>query len=409
MTTAPTGIAKATWWLLASLYTTQSVALMFFMGAFVAILLEQGASMERVSLVYAVGMVWPFKLLWAPFIDRFRLGWLGHYRGWLILMQSGLVITLVALAGLDVVRDFEAIYAGCLLIALLSATQDIAVDGLACRVLPPARRGLGNGLQIAGGLMGNLVGAGAVLVAYRYVGWHGSMMILAAVTAVSLVQLVFYREPRWPAVQARTRDFVLRLWTFWRQPGWPRWLLLVLFYTVSSSLAYALVIPLLMARGWSLDRVGWVVNVFGSVLGCAAAMGSGWALYRLGRRRALVWAAVLQVLGVLAIALLLREELSDGIAMAAVGVYFLGYNPAAVVLATLMMDHVSRDSPATDYTVQYSLNQFFALGMITAGAALAVPMGYGGVLALAAAVAVLAAGLAGIYREPLHMAAGGDA
>lgn len=407
-TRAPDHIERSTWALLVSLYITQSAGLMFFMIAFVAIVLEQGASMGRVSLIYAVGMVWPFKFLWAPFIDRFHLGKLGHYRGWLILMQSSLVLVLVALAHLDLNRDFDTIYLFCLLIAFLSATQDIATDGLACRILPAEQRGIGNGLQITGGLLGTLLGGGAILITYPHVGWYGSMFILAGVTAISLVQVLVYRESRWPVIAVSTQDFVIRLWTFWRQPGRGLWLAVVLLYTTSSSLAYALVIPILMELGWTLEHVGWVVNIFGSLVGCLSAISSGWAIRRLGRRHALIWAAVLQIAGVLAVALLLVEGSSYPIATVAVGVYFLCYNPAAVILSTMMMDHASPTSPATDYTTQYSANQFFALGSISVGAALAVPLGYGGVLALAAIAAVLAVTLACVYRGRSPLAAAGN-
>ena len=48
--------------------------------------------------------------------------------------------------------------------------------GLACRLLSPDERGVGNGIQIAGGLLGNMLGGGAVLLAYPHLGWHGSVM-----------------------------------------------------------------------------------------------------------------------------------------------------------------------------------------------------------------------------------------
>ena len=39
--------------------------------------------------------------------------------------------------------------------------------------------GLGNGIQSAGGMIGNLLSGGAVLMAYPYLGWKGCMAILA--------------------------------------------------------------------------------------------------------------------------------------------------------------------------------------------------------------------------------------
>ena len=396
---------RSLWWLLASLYTTQTIALMFFVGAFVAILLEQGGSMEQVSQVYMLGMVWPFKFLWAPLVDRIRFGRLGHYRGWLILMQAGMVLSLLALARFDPAIDFGSIYALCLLIAFLSATQDVAADGLACTLLPADLRAHGNALQIAGGLVGTLLGAGVVLIAYRHVGWAGSMYIMAAATGVSWVQLLFHHEPRQPRAATRAVQVVLRFWTLWRQAGWPAWLAIVLFYTAGSGLAYAVMTPMLVDAGWTLERIGLMLNVLGPLAGTLATFATGWLIVRFGRRRLLVGAAVLQLLGIGAVALPLWAAPQDSALSFAVIVYFLCYNPAAVVLATLMMDRVSAQTPATDYTLQFSLNQFVAFGAISAGAALAAQLGYGGVLALAGAAGLAAVALALVYRVPAATAA----
>jgi hypothetical protein len=94
----------------------------------------------------------------------------------------------------------------------------------------------------------------------------------------------------------------------------------------------------------------------------------------------------------------------DGAAGYAAGLgvvlFFLGYNPAATVLATVMMDRASPASPATDYTLQYSVNQFAAMATMSAAAALAAPLGYSGVLALATLSALAAALIALGHRTP---------
>ena len=71
--------------------------------------------------------------------------------------------------------------------------------------------------------------------------------------------------------------------------------------------------------------------------------------------------------------------------------YFLLYNPAATVLATLMMDQSSQASPATDYALQVSLSQCFVMVLTSAGAMLAGRIGYGGVIGVAVILALLAA------------------
>jgi len=128
-------VAPAVWWLVGSLYTTQALALMFFVVAFVAILRKQGAALDQIGMVYMLGMVWPFKFLWAPLVDAFGNQHRGHYRCWLLGTQGAMVVVLVAMGRYDPMADFIVIYTLCLVIALLSATQDIAADGLLCRLL----------------------------------------------------------------------------------------------------------------------------------------------------------------------------------------------------------------------------------------------------------------------------------
>jgi len=380
---------RRAWRLLASLYSTQFLGLMFFVVTMAAILRDRGASLDTIGLVYLLGMVWPLKALWAPLIDRYAIGRRGHYRGWLLFTQGGMVLCLALIGLLDLQADFALIYLLCLATSLLSATQDIAVDGLACRLLTAADRGFGNGLQIGGGLVGNLVGGGAMLMLYPTFGWTGCCLTLAALTALSWLQLLRYREPAWPR-PARPAGYS-RLIGFWRAPGRLCLLLLLLIYPAGSALAYSIVMPSLIDAGWGLESVGLVVNVLGSLAGVAGALAYGRLLRRYSRRRAMVVAALLQLLGICGLALPAMGWASAAMAGAAVVAYFLLYNPAATVLATLMMDQSSAASPSTDYTLQVSLSQCFVMLLTSAGAMLAARIGYGGVVAAAVVLALLAA------------------
>lgn len=380
--------SRRTWTLLASLYSTQFLGLMFFVVAMVAILREAGASLDTIGLIYLLGMTWPLKALWAPWIDRHATALRGHYRGWLLLTQAGMVLCLVVIGMLDLRADFAAIYLLCLATALLSCTQDIALDGLACRLLGAAERGLGNGLQIAAGLVGNLVGGGIMLMLYPTLGWQGCCLVLAALTSVSWVQLLGYREPDWPRAAGPVSH--RRLFTFWRGAARKRWLLLLALYPAASSLAYAVIMPALVDCGWTLDSIGLVVNVVGSVAGLATALVYGRLLRRMARPRAMRWAAVLQLLGIAGLAWPALGWGPPAAAGVLVVLYFLLYTPAATVLATLMMDHASPESPATDYTVQASLSHFFSMGLSSVGAMLAARIGYDGVIATSVALAMIA-------------------
>ena len=392
-------MSRQAWLLLGSLYTTQYLGLGFFVVALAAILRDRGAALETVALAYMLGLVWPLKALWAPLVDRVRFGRLGHYRGWLLAMQATLVGLLLAIGTCDVMADFPLVYGLCLAVAVASATQDIAVDGLACRLLAPAERGVGNGLQIAGGLVGNLLGGGVVLMAYPVIGWAGAMAVLAGGTSVSLIQLLMFREPEGSARTASTLLAFARFMTFWRMPGAGRLILLLLLFPMGSAMAYAVITPALVDAGWPLARIGLVVNVAGSLAGLGAAMATGWWLGRIGRRTALIAGALIQAAGVLAVLLVVCD---GGAILAGLGavLFFLGYNPASTVLATLMMDRAAQDSPATDYTLQFSITQIAGMGTMTAAASVAGMTGYGGVVGLAVAASLAAAAVALGYRAP---------
>ena len=78
--------------------------------------------------------VYAFNYLWAPIIDRIRIPWLtkkvGHRRGWIIVMQTIILISLVSWSLLNPTANLTMVISIGLIIAIASATQDITVDAL---------------------------------------------------------------------------------------------------------------------------------------------------------------------------------------------------------------------------------------------------------------------------------------
>ncbi len=388
------------WLLLASLYMTQSLGLGFFWIALVVIMRGQGVPLERLGLIYLLGLFWAFKFLWAPLIDRFGFGRLGHYRGWLFLTQSGMVLSLVVIGCFDIATQFGAVFAGCVVLAFFSSTQDIAVDGLACRLLSARERGLGSGIQYAGMMLGNVVGGGAVLMAYPHVGWKGCMAILACCTSLSLFQVLCFRETASPVGFQKNNAFFLRFWHFWQTPEHKKWLLLLLLYPIGSALAYAILAPMMVDIGWSMERIGMVMNIIGSIIGAAASLFTGWLLRQWTRFSVLIGVSMVQVLCLLSLTLPLIGPPDDWRVHCAVGAFFLGHGALQGVISTMMMDRASPESPATDFTLQFSV--YFLLRLVAAagGTALAGRVGYLAVVIVACAFACLALVLSLYFKFP---------
>ena len=95
---------------------------------------EDGLSRATVGWAGLIFGVYAFNYLWAPMIDRIQLPYLtkkiGHRRGWIVLMQLLILISLFLWSIIDPSENLALVISVGLLIAIASATQDITVDAL---------------------------------------------------------------------------------------------------------------------------------------------------------------------------------------------------------------------------------------------------------------------------------------
>jgi len=95
---------------------------------------EDGLSRSTIGWAGLIFAVYAFNYLWAPIIDRVRIPWLtnkiGHRRGWIVLMQTIILICLVCWSLINPTANLMLVISIGLIIAIASATQDITVDAL---------------------------------------------------------------------------------------------------------------------------------------------------------------------------------------------------------------------------------------------------------------------------------------
>lgn len=93
---------------------------------------DEGLSRSMIGLFGIVFGAYSINFLWSPLIDRTKLpflyNWLGQRRSWILFCQSFILLGTLLLAGLDLKVNLAIAAALCLLIAIASATQDIAID-----------------------------------------------------------------------------------------------------------------------------------------------------------------------------------------------------------------------------------------------------------------------------------------
>ncbi|MEV4117976.1 MFS transporter [Micromonospora sp. NPDC049645] len=379
---------------LTALYVTQYLGVGFITVGLTAILRDGGTSLDTLALLQIVGLIWPIKFLWAPILDRYGSRHRGHYRSWLLVLQSALVLALLALLPFSRPADaLGPIIAICAAYVFFSATQDIAVDAVAVRMLAESARGTGNGIQVAASYLGNLLGGGACVLVYDQFGWASAIGLLAAMTAVGLLVVWRFREPPRTDRVERVGAAYRALLSVFGQPGCRWWTFgVVPLVYVGAGMAYALVTPALVDAGWSLGRIGVVTGVVTSAPAIVAGLVAGLGIGRFGRGGVLVVGGVTLTVSTVLLLPLMNGRAPLGATVAALCCFMVAYTIANVVLYTVNMDYSRADTGGTDFTVLSSFGLVCSFVAASVGLAAADRVGYPAVAV--AAIVLVAAGVA---------------
>jgi PAT family beta-lactamase induction signal transducer AmpG len=160
---------------------------------------DSGAGLAVVGLTAWIGLAYSLKFLWSPLLDQPAplpvLRGFGRRRGWLLLVQPALGAAAVLLALSDPGAAPMAAFAAAAGVAVLSATQDIAIDAWRIEIFPPRRQGMALAVYVWGYRVALLVSMSGVVAASAVVGWHAALLGVAVLIAAgTLVTLVASRE-----------------------------------------------------------------------------------------------------------------------------------------------------------------------------------------------------------------------
>src|SRR5688572_12580508 len=87
----------------------------------------EGVDLSTIGLFSLVALPYSLKFLWAPVFDRYVPPFLGRRRGWLLITQILLLLTIAAMGLQDPQRTLRLLAFNAVLIAFFSASQDTVV------------------------------------------------------------------------------------------------------------------------------------------------------------------------------------------------------------------------------------------------------------------------------------------
>lgn len=145
-----------------------------------------GVDIATIGFLGLVGIPYTFKFLWAPLMDRFEPPLLGRRRGWLVLTQLLLAAMLYAMSGLSPASAPLTFAAAAVLVAFLSASQDVVIDAYRTDVLEARERGLGASMSVFGYRLAMILSGGISLIwAEQWGSWGQVYQVMAGVFLVA--------------------------------------------------------------------------------------------------------------------------------------------------------------------------------------------------------------------------------
>ena len=245
--------------IICSLYFVQGIPIGLTFHAIPTLLKTLGLPLELISMVPLAGIFWAIKFLWAPLVENNWLGSLGRRKSWIIPMQLVMVMTLITLAMINVTEQNLAIVTLLLaIISIVGATQDIATDGLAADHTEKSQLGLVNAIQVSGIIIGMLIAGPFAMVAFEYVGYRVTLLLLAAIVCVCLIPIITWQEPKVKHSSTAAKASLLK---FFKAPRATSTLVLCSCATLCGVITMALSKFILVDLSWSMSQVGMLTGV----------------------------------------------------------------------------------------------------------------------------------------------------
>jgi PAT family beta-lactamase induction signal transducer AmpG len=332
---------------------------------------EAGIDLAIIGVFSLFQLPYTLKFLWSPFLDRFYLPRLGRRRGWLLMTQPLLALSILTLGLIDVTGPLWQVAAICFVVAFLSATQDILVDSYRRELLDDNELGWGSSLAVNGYKVALLLSGGIALILADHMNWGKVYALMAAVLSVGFVTTWFAKEPKvtiTPTHDFKTAYFAPFRELFLRPHIWMI-LTFIVLYKIGDSMASDMTVPFFIKKGYTNTEIGSVAKLFGFWATIGGGLVGGAAIVQIGIARGLWIFGFLQAVSILGFAALSQAETSAVLLAVAISFENFTSGMGTAAYAAYLAQSTDQRFTATQYALLSSLT---GMPRVLAG----VPTGY---------------------------------
>jgi PAT family beta-lactamase induction signal transducer AmpG len=339
-------------------------------------LAELGVSLTAIGLFGLVRTSYSLKFLWSPLIDRLPIPLLtrrlGRRRSWALTIQLLLMAAILALGLTDPKADPVATALAAVVVAFLSASQDIVIDAYRIELLKPEEQGAGAAATQWGYRFGMLASGAGALVAASFGGWHFAYAVMAALMLIGMATVWFTPEPGGIAVPEQLpgatvpervaawleRAVVAPFADMFRRIGAGPLAAIVIFvvlFKFGDALAASMSNPLYVQLGFTKVEVATVAKVYGVIATLAGVAIGGVLVARIGVFASLLVCGGLQACSNLLYAVQVWAGHDVGMLALTIGAENLTGGMASSAFVAYLSGLCSRDFTATQYALLSSL------------------------------------------------------
>lgn len=316
----------------------------------------EGVGLAEIGFFALVGIPYTWKFLWSPFMDRFTLPFLGRRRGWMLLSQLALLISIGAMG---FVRPDLSIWTIAYLsaaVAFFSASQDIVLDAYRRELLPDIELGIGNAIHVQAYRLSGLVPGSLALILADFLPWHTVFLVVASFMGVGLIlTLVIQEAITDPQTPKTMRDAIVEPFReFVQRKGFKAAALMLAFlflYKLGDNLATALQTPFYIDTGFTLTQIGTIAKAASLFSVIVGGLAGGIILIKLDINRALWIFGFVQIFSILGFALLSVVGANPWVLGITVSLEYLGVGLGAAAITAYMAKNTNPAFAATQFAL----------------------------------------------------------
>ncbi len=269
----------------------------------------EGVGLAEIGFFALVQFPYTWKFLWSPVMDRFTLPFLGHRRGWMLLAQLLLLVSMGVMGFIKPGLNLWTVAYLSAAVAFFSASQDIVLDAYRRELLPDVELGLGNAIHVQAYRLSGLVPGALGFILADHFAWHIVFIIIAAFMFVGIIMTLVIDEAIADPTPPKTmRDAVIDPFRdFIGRAGLAPALLVLAFlflYKLGDNMATALQSPFFIDVGFTLTQIGAIAKTAGLIAAIVGGIVGGLIMVKVSINRALWLFGVVQIVSILGFALL---------------------------------------------------------------------------------------------------------